>query len=355
MPWAHRIMVPLSPFLALLCTCVCVTSATAKSLDASYGLAFSLSMDYGVASAYFPNGTYRDIAKIEGGPRFKDYMRHIDPVGAPDSVVSEHLQAEDSFLGGVLKHLWPIRHPSNNPLTAMFKALRSASESALERPVSIVEIAVNCFPHGPRLSTFFAEIDAALEDSSMEKLRPPRTNGEMAARAKGIEGYCGDEPGDPCDPERVVLSVENTRSGLTIIMWTETSGSYDFHRVLHSPELGQDSLDNCERRNANQSCIDELKNSIRTVAKMPLKFNWGGLERIEAIVLLGEGAVDARLNGILRDILQEQYATEVIDVMLSSASTDPIFLASRNLARTDWTMKDNGNKAADIQDRWELR
>ena len=40
-----------------------------------FGVGFSLSIDYAVASIYYPDGSYMDLVKTEGSPSYRELMK----------------------------------------------------------------------------------------------------------------------------------------------------------------------------------------------------------------------------------------------------------------------------------------
>lgn len=86
---------------------------------------------FSTASAYFANGSFIDIAKIEGGEVYKSYM--LDPQQKFTKTTTT--TASYCLLPKQLCQYWPFQDVSIedlNPLTPMLKGLFGATEATLE-------------------------------------------------------------------------------------------------------------------------------------------------------------------------------------------------------------------------------
>ncbi|USW52857.1 hypothetical protein Slin15195_G061760 [Septoria linicola] len=115
---ASMINMRLTTILSLLSALLNLSSALSND---TFGLGISLASGYGTVSATFDHGSYIDIAKIEGGERYKAYMLGVQrDVSRPTG----YCRLPDLMC----KH-WPFgRNKADNPLRPMIKALVTAAE-----------------------------------------------------------------------------------------------------------------------------------------------------------------------------------------------------------------------------------
>jgi len=105
---------------------------------ADYGVGFDLTLDYGVASVYFSNGSAVDIAKIQGGPAYKQMMRATEVLDshptASRPLFDNTLEAGKASLSlQSLRDFLPPwlggRDAHAQSLSQKLKALKTATES----------------------------------------------------------------------------------------------------------------------------------------------------------------------------------------------------------------------------------
>lgn len=92
-------------------------------------------------SAFLPNRSYIDIAKVEGDATYKAYMLGLR--GEPIKIVSP---SYCPFSKRICQY-WPLKSvQTQNPLAPMLKALVATTESALE--MNIKSVAVSAYGLG---------------------------------------------------------------------------------------------------------------------------------------------------------------------------------------------------------------
>ncbi|KAI9754938.1 MAG: hypothetical protein M4579_004474 [Chaenotheca gracillima] len=317
--------------LTLLAACLYFVGLTCHFVE--YGVGFSLSLDYGVASIHYENGSTVDIAKIEAGPAYKQMMR---ATGAEVAWLNEEyrssIQAAQGPLGlqSIRDYLPPWlggNDTSTQILSRMLKALKTATESYLEAPLLDAEVAVPF----PAPQAFFDTVHSACSSLSLylpiSALSPP---GIYAGLALPLRKGCNSDipPGTP-DPEQLILTVDYTRAGLTALLIVEDCGIIEYRRVLHNTSLGTDRLD--RKSGAGRG---DLVRALGELTNLPLGHgNGAGLKQISELFLMGESALDQQLNDALKEVLREQF-----DSLVKTASDrgtgfdDPVFIASRAVA-----------------------
>ena len=307
-------------------------------------------MQQSVASVYFSNGTAADIAKIQGGPAYKQMMRATevldshamayytlfnDTSEAGIGVVQASLSLRS--LRGFLPPWLDGRNAHSQSLSQMLKALKTATESFLEASISAAEITVPF----PVPDTYLDSLRSACSSLSLHmplSAQPPA--GILAARANSIAGKCdttssneGSEQSQVDDPAQLILTISYTRAALTTLLVFEECGIFEYRRVLHDTRLGVDGLSG-----GSDSSYDDLARALRNITSLPLEDGNGAeLKQIGNLVLLGESAGDQRLHDVLKDVLAEQFgrlAPTASDRRMGI--TDPLYAASRGVAKDCW-------------------
>lgn len=225
------------------------------------------------------------------------------------------------------------------PLPSMLRALKVATESYLESPLSDAEVVVPF----PVTNSFIDTLRSACSPVSLSmpmSAQPPA--GILAARARGIGGQCNAvEDVDPSesnqqdDPEQLILTVDYSRAALTALLVYEDCSVFEFRRVLHDTRLGTDELSGVNELNTPR---DLLARALRNVISLPLEDgNGAGLTRISELVLLGESAGDPLLHDALTEVLSgRSYDFSASTWKKSMGSFDPLFAASNGLALDCW-------------------
>lgn len=312
-------------------------------------------MHHSTASIYFSNGSTFNIAKIEGGSAYKHIMRASDSIRVYDGIPQQsrldksskaYLVVAQIRLGlqSLRDYLPPWlggQDSRTEALSRMLKALKVATESFLEAPVSDVEV-VAPFEAS---ETYLAALRAACSSLSLRMPRwthPPA--GIYAARANGIEGRCEWDPqnGRPIwiDEEQLVLTVDYSRAALTVVLWSEFCTIYENRRFLHEPKLGTDALFlNTSHTTGPDTARAQLAEALREITRLPLATgNGAGLTVISQLVMMGESADDPRLHDALVQVLRDEHSHgDSVKVLGKGAfyaggKVDPVFAASQGLA-----------------------
>ena len=262
--------------------------------------------------------------------------------------LQEHLSP---WLGGPTKNL------QSQSLLLMLTALKTASESYLETPLSTAEIVL---PY-PVSASFLTSLRSACSILSLHmplSAQPPA--GIFAARAHGIGGKCNTETPEPLestraeeDPAQLILAVNYSRAALTGLLLVEECGVFKHRRVLHETSLGTDELDNSSRTRIRE----DLERALRDLTNLPLEDgNGAGLRQISELVLVGESAGNGRLKETLRELLREQLSPHAAlqsiimddeavnsprdrkseNRVTSTEMISPVFAASRGVAQDYW-------------------
>ena len=219
-------------------------------------------------------------------------------------------------------------------LVPMLKALKTATESYLEAPLSAAEV-VMPFP---------------VPDSYLDDLRSAGSSLSLhlhfsAQDPAGILVIHFYDLGRKCrwhgvevdnDLVPLILTVDYSRAALTALLVTKDCGYYSEHeRVRHDTSLGADRVFGSCR---SDSTREDLVRALRDLISLPVGYGNGiGLKRISNLVLMGESASDRRLHDVLKEVLAEQPGDLVTTLSDERPMViDPLFAASRAAAQNGW-------------------
>lgn len=283
-----------------------------------------------------------DVAKIQGGFHFKQYMT----MTGGDEKLPQTPRAPNCTLPQIFCDHWPGKTPTQtkSPLYPMFSALKSATEAALEEPLTIIQVSFPRYASTPNNHDVLnEELKLALSQASLETWRPALYNNEYAAKAHGLSGKCADGFDAPSankdDPPRIILTAEHTRESLTVVLQSEECGVYEPIRQSYSRSLGQDALDRCRASSPAESCYSELYENFNHMVRLPIRDADMVYNGIDAVVTFGESSQDRKLHETLKRALRGNHHGVEIATSGEIAGADPTFSASLGVAQYDWDMK----------------
>ncbi len=311
------------------------------------------------ASIYFSNGTAVDIAKIEGGPAYKQMMRTTE-VGR-DNIFTQQASSIDTMASSGLGTLQRFSLQSfraylppwlggydirTQPQTRMLQALKTATESYLEGPLLDAEVVLPF----PVADSFWKTLRSACSSISLRMLRSLQSAGIRAVGAYGLRGrLCNAyvfreqlESNQPLPSEQLILTVDYSRAALTALLVYEDCGVYEDLRVGHDTRLGADELYKGTTTSESQFGREDLARAIREITKLPVEEGTGaGSTQIDNLVILGESAGDPLLRDVLKEVLGQRYPhLFTAPEQKSMGVIDPLFAASRGLALDCWIRLD---------------
>jgi hypothetical protein len=291
-------------------------------------------------SAFLPNGSYIDIAKVEGGATYKAYMLGLRE--EPTKIVSAKWCP---FSQRICQH-WPFQGVrAQNPLAPILEALVVASESALG--TTIASAAVSAYDIGTiDHKSAKSDVHTALNNLGLNSYNRLEHVVRQLAPVLGLQGNCSEPytlPDDPAyhhNPEQLLFSIEYTRDSLTAGLWKEECGALEMISRLNSVHFGHNAMQACrEAEESRRTCDEELKAALRGVSTDSSR---GEHEReLGAVLLFGESALDEATLVALRQVLEEQFANgDSVDwSSVQGFSRDLAFAGSRAMARADWAAR----------------
>jgi hypothetical protein len=218
--------------------------AGALHSEDTYGTGISLSSDYGYGSTivslgyiswskdcrtvnvYSRNGSFIDVAEIEGGEAYKACMRGFRQTLSSTSITNPRYCP---FSQQLCKY-WPLQTINiiaQNPLAPMLKALLSAAEATLETKVYSAMVATHTIDSVDAVNT---HMRSAFDEMSTTGYGRHFRVVDSLVPALRLEGVCNDTL-YPSDPERYVvkqtfLGIEYTRGSLNAAMFYQECGDY---------------------------------------------------------------------------------------------------------------------------------
>ena len=287
-----------------------------------------------VSSVYFANGATVDVAKIEGGPTYKDTMRKITTTFGPNGRFQTADVQTSSTGPSIYDWLPPRLRPQDattRSLTRMLNALKVATESYLEQPVSVASLSVPL----PLVPSHEHTLRAAASSLSLRTHATGARAGILAAIGRGIDRDCYG------DPEQLVLAIGYGRTALTAWLMEEDCGVFEHKRELYEPTLGSDSSHKKCGSGGIDDCLEGLRTALQNFSTVLPSDSHGYSvphKRINELVLYGEGAADRRLHEIVREVLPDQYeAYYGTDNSTRNKLFDPVFGVAHVLAKGSQT------------------
>ena len=296
-------------------------------------------------SAYHSNGSYVDIAKIEGGATYKEYMlglrgEPVNDISAPYCPFSKRIC-----------QYWPFtRVQPLNPLAPILKALVASADSALETTVKSVAVSaydIGTIDHGSARN----DVNAALEGLGVYSYGRLDHVARQLAPALGIRGNCSEPhipPNEPAyheDPAQIHLTVEYTRDAMTVGLWTEDCGVMEMTKRWNSAQLGDNAMQTCRKTAQNETtCEKSFISALRSVSQDSSRDK---SEEIDSVLVFGECADDEAMLDAVRQVLKEQFPNgdSVDSSRVRNFSPDPVFAGSRAMALAVWAAQDPGHES----------
>jgi hypothetical protein len=287
-------------------------------------------------SAFLPNGSYIDIAKVEGNATYKAYMLGLreEPINIVSPRYCPFSQQACQY--------WPFNSvQKQNPLAPILTTLVATAETALETTIN--SVAVSAYDLGAiDYESAKDDVQTALSEVNVDGYNRLDHVARQLAPALGIQGNCSGPyilPEDPLyhqDPEQVVFTIEYTRDSLTAGLWREECGIMEMTNRLNSIELGHDAMQICKRTATDKKICDEaFESALRSVSKDSSRAEH---EDIGPVLVFGERAADDAMLNSLRKVLGEQFsAGESVDLSrVPNFSPDPAFAGSQSMAQAAW-------------------
>lgn len=326
-----------------------------------------------LASVYFSNGTFLDVARIEGDSLYRQTMRRARPddsiPGFPTELTmatqaaqslqkafrneslpeelwqgayySAYMSQEDSDPWSMSCRLmpWRCRNDHIRGIYSMLSALKVASESLIGEELENPEYALPWyFPS--KLQGPFGIIELASGfQAGLLTLRFGQASGQVAAKLYSDRSYCHL---DPSVVDEMVLTIDYSRAALSINSFLRDHGIHEWKGGFHYTQLGTEALSRCRSIGSETSCRDKLVAGIRQAVSEPLS-EPGLPMHFDKVILLGESAHDTHLSEALREVLQDvSPETQYPDMVLSPEDhhvlqhADPLVAAARGMAWTNW-------------------
>lgn len=318
-------------------------------------------VDHRTLSIYFANGTFVDVAKIEGSQAYKACVNsgnaHWVHGKSFDDAKTKTARAYKPHVRGshvtgraseqvaapwycslsryLCKHRAQQGTTTDNPIRPMLQALLAAGQSFLEEDVDSILVGTLITDNFDEVHRYMSLASGEMKVNGQDRLfnLPGRINDAL-----GLENDC-DDVWDADVDEYEIMAIEYTRSSLVGQVSTELCGLYMTESSVSSS--GHDEIETC--RNVSESpeaCDEPLKSVLRKLIRTSSspKYN---LE-LNALMVYGERAHDEDFLKALNQTLKDNFVniTSVDFAQTKRLSPDLAFAGSRAMAKHDLTEKD---------------
>ncbi|KAF4819089.1 hypothetical protein CGCSCA5_v004571 [Colletotrichum siamense] len=306
--------------LCLFLLLMVAEAATASSLSHPPvpGVGFSLTPDYGTAAIYFQNGSHVEVARIEGSPAYKSFMRKRDNTTS----IVEGVPGISLLRNAVCPPLQPLglsiceRDPDFDSCQGLLRSLQSSVASYLGTTFCYAGVVV------PDQTWQYQDyiINKAIKSVGLRLTHRVLSAAKLVMWANHINN-----PGTPHYQTQAVLSVDYSDSGLNVNLFADDEGVADVLRQVYDQQLGAD-------RREQPGHLQAVKDLLTEVTKAPLGHDLYGHpmpDKIQRIVLYGDTVMDGGFLDILKAVVGE-------DVVNNAHSFEPVFAAAVGMATSSF-------------------
>jgi hypothetical protein len=311
-----------------------------------------------------------NVAKIAGSRSFTLTMQSASLIPDDIEVVDAEVPDPDEPLqitcGYYLSDLWePIpqaplglqplydslptwlggyrRDEAGRALTEMLRALKTATESALDAEIDEVYISTPL----PVQEGFHARLRAASSALGLKRSSVAFWAPETLSKSTSTDCLCDDQPSEAPGVKELVLVLDHSHATLTATLGAHTECLLDVHRILRSGKLGAWGLRNLSWWEYDSKAEKELLlrrrhsmlvDSLRRMTALPLKGDVPGEENLAAvdrIILLGETADDEKLHNALEEVFGRRLGSLLANGRWDNSTRkyDPLYAAAEHVAR----------------------
>jgi hypothetical protein len=235
------------------------------------------------------------------------------------------------------------RDEAGRALTEMLRALKTATESALDTEIDEVYISTSL----PVQEGFHARLRAASSALGLKRSSVAFWAPETLSKSTSIDCFCDDQPSEAPGVKELVLVLDHSHATLTATLGVTTEFLFDVRRILSSEKLGACGLrklswweydSKAEKELLLQQRYSMLIDSLRRMTALPLKGDVPGEEHIAAVdrlILLGETADDEKLHSALGEVFGRRLGALLAsgDWDSSTRKYDPLYAAAEHVAK----------------------
>ncbi|KAF9878140.1 hypothetical protein CkaCkLH20_04178 [Colletotrichum karsti] len=308
---------------------VLLISPTASSSAPSHpqrkvpGVGFSLTPDYGTAAIYFQNGSSVSVARIEGSPAYKSFMRkHDDRENA-----AEEASAVSSLRSSVCRSIQPLslpvckREPDFASVQGLLRSLQSSVNSYLGATFCFAGIAV---PDRNR------QYHNHVIEESLKSIGLRQTHQILDAPRLVLVANNIDSSESPGHKSQAVLSVDYSASGLNVALFAEDAGVADIIRRNYSQHLGGD-------HQSEHGHLEAVEDVLKDITKPPFGDDLSGspiTDEVRQVVLFGDLITDPGFRRALERVVGSKLVEEAHGV-------NPVFAAALGMAKSSHERMDD--------------
>ncbi|KAJ9669669.1 hypothetical protein H2201_000053 [Coniosporium apollinis] len=290
------------PLICLLCLlpCILAQGPPPKRFRVP-GVGLSLTPDYGTAAIYFANGSIAEVAQIEGRPEYKAFMRRKE---APSSLKTSLCDAFPPTLQQATLNFCS-KPPDSASVVSLLRALKYSVEAYLGTTFCFADVVI---PDSSR--TYQCNVI----EKAIIAVGLRQTHSILNAGLFAVIANRGSWSDDKDRPERVILSVDYSRSGLNTMLFCDDEDSIDDLRQVYSPDLGAENVET-----ALKGFVEPPFGHSPMGVKLP--------DHIDRLVLYGDRVSDREFLETLRRVL----GTDLVE---NAYVFDPLFASAVGIAES---------------------
>lgn len=270
---------------------------------------------YSTAAIYFANGSFAEVAQIEGSPEYKRFMRNDAPSSARKSLCDRLPPSLQQVTLGLCS-----KPPDITSTLSLLRALKYSIESYLGTTFCFVDVVVPDLRQTYQISVIETTIRAIHLRQTLETLNA----GKLALLANRVSKESGSDAA-----EQVVLAIDYSRSGLNTMIFCDDNGIIDALRQVYSPHLGAE--------NPLPGNLKGVKTALKKFIQPPFGTSPMGQklpDHIDRLVLYGDRCSDKQFSGMLVEILGK-------DLVEKSYLSNPVFVSADGMALASYEHMDD--------------
>ncbi|KAJ5016859.1 hypothetical protein K4K57_010480 [Colletotrichum sp. SAR 10_99] len=259
---------------------------------------------------YFQNGSHVEVARIEGSPAYKSFMRKHDNTTS----IVEDVHGISLLRNAACPPLQPLglsiceRDPDFESCQGLLRSLQSSVASYLGTTFCYAGVVV------PDQTWQYQDyiINKAIKSVGLRLTHRVLSAAKLVMWANHINN-----PGTPHYQTQAVLSVDYSDSGLNVNLFADDEGVADVLRQVYDQQLGAD-------RREEPGHLQAVKDLLTEATEAPLGHDLYGHpmpHKIQRVVFYGDAVMDGRFLDILKAVVGE-------DVVNNAHSFEPVFAAA---------------------------
>jgi len=272
------------------------------------------------AAIYFANGSFVEVARIEGSPEYKSFMRKHEPAGGELAEGIPSVALLRNALCLLPRLPFCKRNPDFVSTQALLRSLQYSVASYLGTSFCFTGIGI------PDQTWQYQNDIIQKAIKSIGLRQTPRM--VLVANHLDNSKTSGCRSEIPDGRTRAILSIDYSVSGLNVVLFSEDDGIVDIMRRIYNQHLGAG--------HRGHGHLESVKAALMEVTKPPLGRDFMGTlltDDIQDLVLYGDAVMDAGFLDILRAVIGS-------DLVEKASALEPVFAAAMGMAITSYQEMD---------------